>query len=219
MKTVIFDLDGTLLNTLEDLKNAVNYALKIRNLPEKDLDFIRKAIGNGTQVLIKRSTPCDISDEEREAVFNDFRRYYLSHFDVFTKPYEGIKELLIKLKNKGIKLALVSNKDDDLTNKLISKEFPNLIDIIQGSYLDKPKKPDPYLVSKIVNENKLDKKDILYVGDTNVDRETAVNSNLNYVLVNYGFRSKEELKKTCPDDESIDSVDELYHYIMKWVNL
>ena len=117
MKTVIFDLDGTLLNTLEDLKNAVNYALKVRNLPEKDLEFIRKAIGNGTQVLIKRSTPCDISDKVRLATFNDFKEYYLSHYDVYTKPYDGIKDLLIKLKEKGLKLALVSNKDDDLTKK------------------------------------------------------------------------------------------------------
>lgn len=219
MKTIIFDLDGTLLDTLEDLKNAVNQGLKLHNLPEKDLEFIRKAIGNGTQVLIKRSTSCSISEEERLLVFNDFKAYYLSHYDVYTKPYAGIKDLLIKLKSLGLNLAVVSNKDDDLTNKIIRKEFGDLFDVVQGSYLDKPKKPDPYLIDKIIKENNLNKKECLYVGDTDVDRLSATNANLSYLLVNYGYRTKDELKKTCPDDESISSIDDLYHSILMWVNL
>ena len=148
MKTVIFDLDGTILNTLEDLKNAVNYGLKSRNLPEKSLEFVRKAIGNGTQVLIKRCTPESISEEERQIVFNIFKSYYLEHYADSTKPYPGIVELLGSLKEK-CQLVVVSNKDDDLTKKLINQEFPNMFDIIQGSYLDKPKKPHPFLINKI----------------------------------------------------------------------
>ena len=219
MKYIIFDLDGTILDTLKDLANAVNYGLKSFNLPEKDLDFVRLAIGNGTKVLIKRCTPCDLSEEERSKVFDVFKDYYCKHFIDNTKPYPGIYEILLKLKELGnIKLVVLSNKDDDLTKQLINKEFPRVFDIIQGSYIDKPRKPDPYLISKILNDNNIDNKDCLYVGDTNVDKETADNANLEYLLVNYGYRSKEELIKMCPNDTSIDTVNELYHNILMWVN-
>lgn len=218
MKTIIFDLDGTILDTLEDLKNAVNYALRFYNLPEMSLEFVRKAIGNGTQVLIKRCTPENIEDNKRKDVFNLFKSYYLSHYDDHTKPYAGIKEMLSDLKGKCL-LVVISNKDNDLTQKLIKKEFPSLFDVIQGSYMDKPKKPDPYLINKIIKEYSVDKSDCLYIGDTDVDKESAVNVGLKYQLVSYGYRNKEELKKTCPNDMPLESVKELHNYILKWVNL
>ena len=218
MKTVIFDLDGTILDTLEDLKNAVNHALNFYNLPEKDLDFVRKAIGNGTTVLIQRCTPCSLSDENRKQVFDVFKAYYLEHYCDYTKPYPEIKNMLESLKRK-VTLAVVSNKDHDLTKKIIAKEFPNCFDVIQGSYLDHPKKPHPYLINKILEENDINKEDCLYIGDTNVDKESATNAGLPYLLVNYGYRTKEELEKMCPDDTTISSVDELYKQILKWVNL
>ena len=218
MKTVIFDLDGTILDTLEDLKNAVNHALNFYNYQEKDLEFIRKAIGNGTQVLIRRCTPSNISEERYHEVFNSFKQYYLEHFADCTRPYVGIKDLLESLKGKCL-VAVVSNKDNDLTKKLIDKEFPNLFDIIQGSYMDKPKKPDPYLISKILKEKSIDKCDCLYVGDTNVDKESADAVGIKYCLVNYGYRTKEELEKMCPNDTSLSSVKQLANYILKWVNL
>ena len=218
MKTIIFDLDGTILDTLEDLKNAVNHALNFYNYPEKDLEFVRKAIGNGTQVLIKRCTPCTISEEEYRNVFALFKSYYLEHYDDCTRAYVRIKDLLMMLKGKCL-LAVVSNKDNDLTQKLIKKEFQGLFDIIQGSYLNKPKKPDPYLIDKIVDEHHIDKKNCLYIGDTNVDKETADNAGLDYRLVSYGYRTKEELEKMCPNDTPFASVKELSAYLMKWVNL
>ena len=218
MKTVIFDLDGTILDTLEDLKNAVNHALNFYNYPEKDLEFVRKAIGNGTQVLIKRCTPPDISEEMYLKVFSLFKKYYLDHYADFTRPYKGIKDLLESLKGKCL-IAVVSNKDNDLTQKLINKEYPDLFDIIQGSYLDKPKKPDPYLINKILKENNILEKDCLYVGDTNVDKESADAVGIKYCLVNYGYRTKEELEKMCPNDTSLSSVNELANYILMWVNL
>ncbi len=218
MKTVIFDLDGTILDTLQDLKNAVNHGLNFYNLPKKDLEFVRKAIGNGTTVLIQRCTPSSISESERNAVFNEFKSYYLAHYVDYTKPYPGIKEMLERLYGQ-VRLAVVSNKDNDLTNKIIRKEFGNLFDIIQGSYLDHPKKPDPYLINKIIKENNINKEDCLYVGDTNVDKESATNVGLPYLLVNYGYRTKEELEKTCPEDTTISTVNELYNEILKWVNL
>ena len=218
MKTLIFDLDGTILDTLQDLKNAVNHALNFYNLPEKDLEFVRKAIGNGTTVLIQRCTPSCLSGEERNKVFNTFKSYYLEHYVDCTKPYEGIKEMLTKLKGK-VTLAVVSNKDNDLTNKIINKEYPGLFDIIQGSYLDHPKKPDPYLINKIIKENNIDRDNCLYIGDTNVDKERATNVGLPYLLVNYGYRTKEELEKMCPNDTTLSSVNELYNQLLKWVNL
>ena len=220
MKTVIFDLDGTILDTLVDLKNAVNHGLKSRNLPERDLEYVRKAIGNGTKVLIKRCTPCDISEEERQIVFDYFKSYYFAHFTDNTKPYPGIFEMLKTLKEKHhILLAVVSNKDDDLTKQLINKEFPNLFAIIQGSYLDKPRKPDPYLINKILNENNIRRNECLYIGDSDVDRQSAINAGLQYLLVNYGYRTKEELEKMCPNDTSITSINELFQSILLWVNL
>ena len=218
MKTIIFDLDGTILDTLQDLKNAVNHALKLYNLSEKDLEFVRKAIGNGTTVLIKRCTPCTISENERNQVFQAFKTYYLAHYADFTKPYDGIKEMLVNLKGK-VRLVIVSNKDHDLTNAIINKEFPRLFDVIQGSYLDHPKKPDPYLINKIIKENDINSDDCLYIGDTDVDKESALNAHLMYLLVNYGYRTKEELEKMCPNDTSISTVNELYQHILKWVNL
>ena len=217
MKTIIFDLDGTILDTLVDLKNAVNHGLNSRNLPEKDLEFVRKAIGNGTKVLIKRCTPCELSENERPSVFDVFKSYYLEHYSDNTTYYPGIKDMLIGLKNY-CRLAVVSNKDDDLTKKLINEVFPNIFDIIQGSYSDKPKKPDSYLINKIIKENGIWRKKCLYIGDTEIDKETAINAGLNYMLVNYGYRTKEELEKICPDDISISSVKELGEQILLWVN-
>ena len=216
MKTVIFDLDGTILDTLEDLKNAVNHALNFYNYPEKDLEFVRKAIGNGTQVLIKRCTLCTISEEDYHKVFSEFKSYYLSHYADYTRPYVGIKDLLGALKGKCL-IAVVSNKDNDLTQNLINKEFPGLFDIIQGSYFDRPKKPDPYLIDKILDEKNIDKANCLYIGDTNVDKESALNAGLNYKLVSYGYRTKEELEKMCPNDTPFSSVKELSNYLLKWV--
>ena len=217
MKTIIFDLDGTILDTLKDLKNAVNHSLNFYNLPEKDLEFVRKAIGNGTQVLIKRCTPNNLEEAKRTLVFNRFKDYYLNHFNDYTKPYQGTHEMLQQLKGKCL-LAVVSNKDHDLTTKLINKVFPGLFDIVQGSYFDKPKKPNPFLINKIIKDNNIDKKDCLYIGDTDVDKESANNADISYRLVNYGYRNEEELKKICPNDIPFSSVKELTNYLIMWVN-
>ena len=220
MKYIIFDLDGTILDTLQDLTNAVNYGLRCFDLPEKDVNFVRLAIGNGTKVLIKRCTPEDISDDIRDQVFNNFKDYYFKHFTDNTRPYKGILDMLLKLREiDNLKLIVLSNKDDDLTKQLINKEFPRVFDIVQGSYIDKPRKPDPYLINQIFNENHINKEDCLYIGDTNVDKETATNGGVIYRLVNYGYRNKEELEKMCPNDTTISTIDELYHTILKWVNL
>lgn len=219
MKTIIFDLDGTLLDTLDDLANAVNYALETFNLPTRSKEYVRLAIGNGTTVLIKRCAPSNISDEDRQKVFDCFKEYYFKHFFDNTKPYTGVINLLKKLKEQKVYIAVVSNKDNDLTNYLIDKEFPGLFDVVQGSYLDKPKKPHPYLITKIMADLDVRENDCLYIGDTNVDKQSADNAFIKYLLVNYGYRTKDELKEMCPEDTSISTIDELYKEIIKWVNL
>ena len=129
----------------------------------------------------------------------------------------GIKDLLESLKGKCL-LCVVSNKDNDLTQKLINKEFPGLFDVIQGSYMDHPKKPDPYLIKKTLSENNIDKNSCLYIGDTNVDKESALNAGLEYRLVSYGYRTIDELEKMCPNDTPFSSVNQLSDYLLKWVN-
>lgn len=218
MKTLIFDLDGTILDTLEDLKNAVNHALILNNCPKKDLEFVRKAIGNGTQVLMERCSGYSPDDEIYPRLFKEFKSYYLLHYADNTHPYKGIKDLLKQLKNKCL-LAVVSNKDNDLTRKLIEKEFPGSFDIIQGSFFNKPKKPDPFLINKILRENSISKNDCLYIGDTNIDKQSADNAGIDYILVSYGYRTKDELEKMCPNDTPLSSVKELENYLLKWVNL
>lgn len=208
MKTLIFDLDGTILDTLPDLRNAVNFALKQYELPLVDLDFIRKAVGNGTQALIKKCVPFGTSSVLLKEIFETFRVYYATHLYEETKPIPGIKEMLIKNK-QDYYYVVVSNKDHDLTKRLINRFFPYLFNAVQGSYLNQPKKPHPYLIEKVLKENDIKREDCLYIGDSEVDRETAINAKIKYILVNYGYRSQDELAITCPKDTSINSIAEL----------
>lgn len=208
-KMLIFDLDGTLVDTLDDLRKAVNYVLEKFSFPFKSREEIRKAIGNGTIKLIERSAPCGTSEAVLKKLHSTFKEYYLNNIGSSTKPYPGISSLLISLKGKGYKLAVVSNKDHIPTLKIINNFFPNLFDYIQGSYMEHPKKPDPYLINKIINESKIDKSKITYIGDTEVDEQTALNSKLNYVLVSYGYRTKDELQEITKTQKIIDKIKDL----------
>ena len=218
MKYLLFDLDGTIIDTLEGLKNAVNHALNHYNYPNRTLNEIRLFVGNGVQKLLERSFPEGTSKEELENAFSLFKDYYEANFIEQSTPFEGMLETLTRLK-KNYKLAVVSNKNDPFAKQLVEHYFPGVFTVIQGTFNDKPKKPDPYLINKILEENNIKKADCLYIGDTNIDKESAMNAGLSYRLVNYGYRTKEELIKMCPNDTSISSVEELYHYILMWVNL
>ena len=195
-KTVIFDLDGTILNTIFDLKEAVNFALRTLKYKERTFEEIREFIGNGLIKLMIRSLgkneELDPDDEVLESI-NLFTEYYKNHLDVYTIPYEGIKKLLIELKDNGFKIGVLSNKDDYAVKLLCNKYFPNLIDSCNGRKEDGITKPNPILVQNILSE--LNSNTAYFVGDSDTDALTAINSNLCGVLVSWGYENIDVLEK------------------------
>ncbi len=192
-KYVIFDLDGTLLNTLEDLANAGNYSLKTMGFPTHETEKYKYFVGNGIPKLIERIVPEGSDENAIKKVHDCFAKYYDAHCLDKTKPYDGISEMLRKLHEQGIKTAVASNKDHAFSVKLIKDFFGDNIDFVCGRKDGFPKKPDPYLVNVLINLLNADKKDTLYVGDSNVDMETAANAGLESCGVLWGFRNEAEL--------------------------
>lgn len=214
-KLLIFDLDGTLLNTLFDLKNAVNHALNLKKWPERSLEQIRQAIGNGVAKLVERSVPAHTPKEEYEETLVEFKKFYGTHYKDETLPYRGIVETVNKLHHDGYLLAVCTNKTQKVAEELVNNMFPGDFDYIQGDQTGIPKKPEPDMIDLILKHFDLAKQEVMYIGDTEVDRQTAVNSNLDYLIVTYGFRTIEELKKVCPDSEKIASPEALYERLKK----
>lgn len=193
-KTVIFDLDGTLLNTLEDLAASVNYAMDKAGFPRRTIEEVRRFVGNGVRVLIRRSVPAGTSEERYNEAYDYFVKYYAENSMNKTKPYDGIPELLKELNNMGIKTAVVSNKIDFAVKQLCRDFFGEFIHVAIGDCDDTENKPAPDMVYKAVRELGCDIKDCVYVGDTDVDLETAANSGMDCISVSWGFRSREDLE-------------------------
>ena len=191
----IFDLDGTLVNTVKDLNASINYGLVNHGFAPVSVEHTAKAIGNGIAITIWRSLPENTSEEEHAKVLADFRKYYRDHYLDNSKPYPNMLETLTRLKNKGYKLAVATNKLDEIARKMIATLFPNIFDFVQGDLPEYPKKPDPYLLNKVINQFGADKSDVYYVGDSEVDIETATNAGVNLILVDYGFHRSEEFLK------------------------
>jgi len=192
-KLIIFDLDGTLLNTLEDLTDSVNYALRSLNFPERSLDEVNSFIGNGNRMLMKRSLPEWASDEQTELSIEKFHEYYRTHYTVKTRPYNGIPELLHTLRAAGYKLAVISNKADYATQELCEKYFFNTFDFVLGDTDDIPRKPDPAPVHKAVSALNCSPESSVYVGDSEVDIKTAKNAGIDCISVGWGFRPRSVL--------------------------
>lgn len=192
---VIFDLDGTLLNTIDDLGTAVNYALGVHNFPLHEIGEYPKMVGNGVRKLIERALPEDRRDEATiDAMLADFRTYYDAHLHDFTKPYEGIKPLLAELEGRNISLAVASNKYESAVKALIANLFPDThFASVCGKTDDYPSKPDPSIVFRILSECPTPKSQVLYVGDSAIDMETAHRAAIKSVGVTWGFRPKSEL--------------------------
>ena len=197
-KAVIFDLDGTLLNTLEDLKDGVNHVMKEFNYPEHTLEEIRSFVGNGIKLLIERSLPDGNKTPDFEEIFSEFKSYYTSHCRIKTKPYDDIMELLSILHERGYLLAIVSNKNQAAVTELNNIYFSNFITTAIGEQEGILKKPAPDTVFAALSELGIDADDAVYVGDSDVDRETANNSGLDCISVTWGFRDRELLEALKP---------------------
>lgn len=192
-KLVIFDLDGTILNTLEDLYISVNFALLKNNLPQRSKEEVRRFVGNGIRLLIERAVPEKTESELTEKVFFDFKEHYAVHSMDNTKPYEGIKDLLTDLKSQGVKTAVVSNKADFAVQKLVSLYFDGMFDFVLGEMEGTNKKPAPDMVYKAIEAVDVSAEYVVYIGDSEVDVETADNSSVDCIIVDWGFREREYL--------------------------
>lgn len=206
--TVIFDLDGTLLNTLEDLKDGVNHVLREHGYPQRTLEEVRKFVGNGIRRLMELAVPEEVAGEMFEEVFEEFRTYYTSHCQIRTCAYDGILELLRELKEQGYALAIVSNKNQGAVTELNDIYFREWIETAIGQTDGIRKKPAPDTVLQALKMLGKEQKTALYVGDSEVDFQTAENAGMDCVLVTWGFRTTEELEQFTPTAR-IDAPQEL----------
>ena len=194
MTTCIFDLDGTLLDTLQDLAAATNFALRKNGMKEHSIDEIRRFVGNGVRKLIERAVPEGTSEPERNKVLSDFRTYYMQHSLDATRPYEGISEMLHELKGRGCKMAVVSNKMMAATQELVAHFFPEIeVAIGENEAAGIRKKPAPDMVQEALRQLDARPETEIYVGDSDVDILTAKNSGIPCISVLWGFRNKDFL--------------------------
>ena len=193
--TYIFDLDGTLLDTVGDLAASVNYALRTHGMPEHSIDDVRRFVGNGVRKLMERAIPDGESNPLFEETFATFRQYYMAHSLDTTKPYEGIPETLTELRKRGCRLAVVSNKMMAATQELIRHFFPDTIEVAIGEHEAEGirKKPAPDTVFAALRQLGVGKEGAVYVGDSDVDIQTASNAGLPCISVLWGFRDRDFL--------------------------
>lgn len=208
----IFDLDGTLLDTLSDLHTSVNFALRSFGFPERTIDEVRSFIGNGVVKLMERSTPDGTDEKTQTECLDAFRVHYLEHMSDTTAPFESVSELLMSLREKGVKIAVVSNKLHKAVEELCESYFPGLIDKAVGVSVEEERKPSPINVIKTAEYFGTELEDCIYIGDSEVDVQTAHNAGLQCIGVTWGFRSKESLlMNNC--DFIAETADEVYGLI------
>ncbi len=191
-KMIIFDLDGTILDTITDLNNACNYALQKFNLEPVSLDVTRKFIGNGIKNLIYESSNHSPLTAE---LLKEFKSYYASHFNDYTKPYKEVSELIDYCLEHGLIVGVYSNKVEDIAVKLCDKHFPNKFAFVYGDVEGRLRKPDSSFLTALIKQYGLTNKNVVYVGDSEVDIKTCQNALIDGIFVSYGFRSKAELIK------------------------
>jgi phosphoglycolate phosphatase len=193
-KAYIFDLDGTLLDTLEDLADAVNYSMRNNGFPERSVEEVRSFVGDGMRLLVKRAAPENTCDEVLDKAFGDFREYYSVHYMDKTKPYGGIEEMLRSLKEKGRVLCVISNKADFAVKLLMDRFFPGIFSLVLGEREGIRRKPAPDSLLAVMDELGLEKRECVYIGDSDTDIQTAENAGIDHISVSWGFRTEEFLK-------------------------
>jgi serine O-acetyltransferase len=192
--TIIFDLDGTLLDTADDLMNSLNRVLFEYNYPQIDADRTKKCLGNGIKKFVELNVPGGTENPNYETIVDLFKKDYLNNCAVFTKPYEGIIHVLHEIKKLGLKTAIVSNKADFAVQELTKHYFDNLIDVSVGESESIPRKPNPQMIEKALKVLGSSKENAVYIGDSEVDLKTAENAKLDCISVAWGFRSMSFLK-------------------------
>lgn len=197
--TIIFDLDGTLLNTLDDLKDSLNYALTNHGHEVRTLEEVRRFVGNGVQKLVQRALPVHSSEEDIQKCLITFKEHYNKNMQNKTRPYDGIMELLLQLNRYNFKLAIVSNKFDAAVKELSKDYFGDLFDVAIGESATVKRKPAPDSVFAALKELGTDINEALFVGDSETDVQTAKNAGLPCVGVTWGFRSREILRNEGAD--------------------
>ena len=200
MKGLILDLDGTTISTLEDIRDALNMTLRQNGFPEKSLEEVRKAIGNGSRKLIERSIPVRLEEERIQELLKQYVGIYSGNYNIKTRAYDGVYDLLKELQNKGVLLSVNSNKPDHLTKALIAECFPGIDFVgVFGDLQGRPRKPDPTIANQLVDAMGLKKEEVLYVGDSETDIETAINAGLKSIGCLWGFRDREILEEAGAD--------------------
>lgn len=211
--TVLFDLDGTLLNTLDDLADSVNYSLEQFGYPTHPISSIRQFVGNGIRKLIERAIPGGLDNPDYEACYDCFVKYYAKHNRDKTDLYPGIIQLIRDLDSKNIKMAIVTNKLQSASEALLEDFFKPYINVVIGDVPERQNKPHPDGVNAALKAlNVTDKSTVLYIGDSDVDAQTAINSGLDYLLCTWGFRDKDQLTGYKPL-AFIDTPSEINNYV------
>ncbi len=198
-EAVIFDLDGTLLDTLEDLADSVNEMLRNFSCPERSLAEVRQFVGNGMKKLVERSVSADFDMKKFDSAYEFFRLSYAGNMQNKTKPYDGILKCLEELKNQGKRIVVTSNKNDDAVKNLCREYFGELITLAVGAKEGIPSKPDPTMVNSAIREMGLEKENCIFVGDSDTDILTAKNAGLKSVGVLWGFRDRAVLERAEAD--------------------
>ena len=212
-EAVIFDMDGTILDTLDDLTDSVNHSLNCYGFPTRSREEIRSFLGNGMVRLIHLSVPDNTPEEKEALVLEEHKRYYPMHSADKTRPYDGIPELIRALKAKGIKTAVVSNKRDENVKALTERYFSGLFDVSVGARDGVPRKPAKDLVEIALKELNVEKLNAVYIGDSDVDVETAKNSGLDMITVLWGFRDRDVLEK-CGVSLFVHKAEELVELLL-----
>lgn len=191
--TYVFDLDGTLLNTINDLAVSTNYALRTHGMPEHSVDDVRRFVGNGVKKLMERAIPGGLDNPQFEETYATFRKHYLEHSLDTTQPYPGVVDVLAELKRRGKRIAVVSNKFYAATQELCRHFFNDYVEVAIGEREDIKKKPAPDTVIEALRQLGVSKEGAVYIGDSDVDVATARNSGLPCISVLWGFRDKDFL--------------------------
>ncbi len=214
IKAVIFDLDGTLLYTAQDLCDSVNEALSLYSLPHISVEQCIANVGNGVRSLIQRSSGIFDDDDKTDKMLAIFKSYYKENMEKKTRPYDGIVEMLKTLRRMGIKVAVLSNKYDEATKRLCDNILPGLIDIAAGECESIPRKPDPTGLCKVMDMLGVSCDETVYVGDSGSDITTAINARAVPMGVSWGFRSAESLA-SAGAEYIANTADEVVGYIEK----